>query len=130
MAYQAYPDLGVIVATINTVLYPLRFLRIFPFKDGLSLKMETLMQEAMKETGLNDFKNLDFVDCYKRVAALPIYKEQTLTNFGFLSARMEMKMFLTRRLMLNKYLKQYPAILDTKLKSPVFVFGLGRFCWI
>lgn len=45
---QKYPDLGPFVASINTVLYPLRWLRIFPFVDGNKLCIERLMQEAMQ----------------------------------------------------------------------------------
>lgn len=124
---QKYPDLGVVVAAINTVLYPLRWFKIFPFTNGNVLKIETLMQEVMRETGLHDFGGLEFVESYKRVAALPLYKAQALTNFGFISGRMEMKMFLTRRLQLNEYYKQHPEVLQTKLSAPVFVFGLGRY---
>lgn len=44
---QKYPDLGVVVAAINTALYPLRWLRVFPFRDGNVVKIQTLMKEAM-----------------------------------------------------------------------------------
>jgi hypothetical protein len=40
--------------------------------------------------------------------------------------RMEMKMFLTRRLHLTRYFRLHPQVLDTPLPAPVFVFGLGR----
>ena len=102
--------------------------KIFPFKDGIILNIDTLMAEAMQETGLHDFgEDLEFVGAYKRVAKEPIYRSQTLTNFGFISARMEMKMFLLRRLQSRDYLKRFPQVTDTALNAPVFVFGLGRF---
>lgn len=80
-----------------------------------------------QETGLADFgEDLEFVGAYERVAALPVYKAQSLTNFGFISARMEMKMSVLRRLQTRNYLKLFPNIASTKLEAPVFVFGLGR----
>lgn len=86
------------------------------------------LDTAHQETGLHDFgDNLDFVGAYKRVAALPVYQSQTLTNFGFLNARMEMKMLLLRRLQAVDYGKRFPQVFDTPLKAPVFVFGLGRY---
>ena len=45
---QKYPDLGAVVATINTILYPLRWFKLFPFVDGNTLDIEKLMQEAMQ----------------------------------------------------------------------------------
>jgi hypothetical protein len=95
---QKYPDLGVVVAGINTVLYPLRWLGLFPFLAGTTLDLEALMAECTADTGLSDWGDLGFVRAYRRVAQLPAYRAQAMSNFGFLSGYACLHFYLTSTL--------------------------------
>lgn len=63
---------------------------------------------------------------YKNIAAFPFYQKLTFSNLGLIMANTEMKMVMSRRLELERVFKKIPDIQKVPLKSPVFVFGLGR----
>lgn len=50
---KKYPDLGLYVAIVNTVLLPMRLFSLGPFKYGDRLDFNGAMKEAMTETGLS-----------------------------------------------------------------------------
>lgn len=123
---RKYPDLGFYVAVINTVLVPFRIFRLGIFRDGDKVNLDVAMKIAMKETGLNDFGDLSFATNYRLAQNLESYKALEYSNFGFMSAQMELVQMLSRRLRKVDYLKRYPEILNIKIESPIFVFGIGR----
>jgi len=85
------------------------------------------MKYAMKKTKLKDFGDLGFVDCYSGVHNTSIHRVKKYTNLGFLSARMELNMVMSRRLRLIEYFKKFPEILQIPVRSPVFVLGLDGY---
>ena len=88
---KKYPDLGLYVAIVNTVLLPMRLFHLGPFKYGDRLNYSGAMKEAMLETGLGQFNLfLDFVYncheiflCYLSFDRSDVYL--LLVDFGDLS---------------------------------------------
>lgn len=115
------------MAIINTVLGPIRFLKLGPFKHGRdSVNFDAICQEQIQLTGLSDYGDLSFISSYKNIASTPYYKQIVFSHFGFLNAVKEVGVFLKRRLMLTQYFKSAPEVLSVKIEQPVFVFGIGR----
>lgn len=81
------------------------------------------MRHAVKKTKLKDFGDLGFADCYSRLHNSSVHRLEKYSNLGFISARMELNMTMSRRLRLIEYLKVYPDVLNTPVRSPVFVLG-------
>lgn len=75
---------------------------------------------------MSDFGDLSFLSDYQRVADLPFYKSLTFSNLGLIIAQGELEMVLKRRLQLVDYLNRFPSVSSVPIRSPVFVFGLGR----
>lgn len=75
---------------------------------------------------LADFGDLSFAENYERVQQLPIHMMNRYSNFGFVNAAMEMTLVVARRLRLVDYCKRHPDVMKVPLRSPVFVFGIGR----
>ncbi len=120
-----YPEKGVWVAVLDTMFIPLRFLKIGPFKDG-KISLDAVMKSVMKETKLSDFGDLSFVDSFKVITESALQKSLTFSNIGYIMAFAEYTTNLTRRVQLIDYVKKAPEVLNIPIKSPVFVFGLGR----
>jgi hypothetical protein len=120
-----YPEKGVWVAVLDTLFIPLRLLRIGPFKDG-KISLDVIMKSVMKETKLSDFGDLSFVESFKVITESALQKSLTFSNIGYIMAFAEYTTNLTRRVQLIDYLKKAPEVLVIPIKSPVFVFGLGR----
>jgi hypothetical protein len=80
----------------------------------------------LNATSLDDFGDLSFATNYRLAQNLESYKALEYSNFGFMSAQMELVQMLSRRLRKVDYLKRYPEILNIKIESPIFVFGIGR----
>ncbi len=120
-----YPDKSYIIATLNIALAPLRALRLGPYREG-KLTFENSMQQAMKATKLSDFGDLKFVENYKIVTDTAFFKNLTLTNLGYITAQKELQILLRKRLKFIHYMKTAPQVLKVPIKSPIFVFGLGR----
>lgn len=127
VAFQTskYPEKGVWVAILDTLFIPLRFLRIGPFKDG-KISLDAIMKSVMIETKLSDFGDLSFVESFKLITESTLQKSLTFSNIGYIMAYAEYTTNLTRRVQLIEYVKKAPEVLDISIKSPVFVFGLGR----
>eukprot|EP00597_Dinobryon_sp_UTEXLB2267_P004715 CAMPEP_0170071386 /NCGR_PEP_ID=MMETSP0019_2-20121128/9342_1 /TAXON_ID=98059 /ORGANISM="Dinobryon sp., Strain UTEXLB2267" /LENGTH=443 /DNA_ID=CAMNT_0010279941 /DNA_START=160 /DNA_END=1491 /DNA_ORIENTATION=- len=85
------------------------------------------MKHAVKKTGLKDFGDLGFADCYSKLHNSSVHRVEKYSNIGFISARMELNMTMSRRLrLIEEYLKKNPQVLETPVRSPVFVLGLPR----
>lgn len=110
---------------INTSLSPIRFLGLGPFKHG-PLTMDNAIKGAMKKTKLSDFGSTDFVKNYNKIMESDFHKTQKLSNLGYASAQIEFNMTFVRRLKFIQYLKEFPDVLKTPVRSPVFVMGLPR----
>ncbi|RYH32602.1 sulfotransferase [archaeon] len=122
---RKYPEKSYTIATLNVALTPLRMFNIGPYKYG-EITIEKVMKLVSRETKLNDFGDLAFVERYRFVNTLPSFKEHQLTNLGYIMAITELRMMISRRLKLVDYLKNNPVVLQISAADPVFVFGLGR----
>lgn len=120
-----HPEKTLFNCFANNALAPFRFFRIGPFKQG-KIGIEAAMKHAVKKTKLKDFGDLGFADCYSKVHNSSVHRVEKYSNIGFVSARMELNMTMSRRLRLIEYLKRFPKVLETPVRSPVFVLGLPR----
>lgn len=120
-----YPEKSYVIAFMNTVLTPLRWLRIGPFKNG-DPNMVTMMKVMSDELKLFDYGDMSFVTAYKAISDMPKFKEERMTNIGVMMATAEYRIMLQRRLKLIQFLKSNPSIESIPIRAPVFVFGLGR----
>lgn len=107
---------------------PIRWLKLGKFKGGEDSvrDIHTLMKDAMDETGLNDFGDLDFVSNYMTMFATKSHSSFKFSNLGYIGAKIEMGLTFQRRLKLVQYLKTYPEVASVPVRSPVFVMGLPR----
>jgi hypothetical protein len=122
---KKYPEKSYVIGLLNTILYPLRKLKLGPFKYG-EWTLDNSLKLISEETGLTDYGELKFKEAYYATEKGPVFQRCKMTNLGQVVFQMEFQMTLTRRLKAVEYLKSHPEILDVKIKSPVFVFGLGR----
>jgi hypothetical protein len=103
-------------------------LKIGPWR--YSPDIESAIKVAMDETSLTDFGWTDrsgFVERYRTVKSVGLSKTQgRYTPFGHYLALTALVRRMKDRLQLIDYLKKHPAVLQTKLKSPIFVIGLTR----
>lgn len=122
---RKFPEKSWVIALIDTIMFPLRVLRIGPFKRG-EWTYEKSMQHAEEVTGLHDWGDRAFVESYKTLHAGRIHKRLKFTNLGQFIMQNEFEMIMCRRLRAIDYLKSHPEIEKIEIKEPVFVFGLGR----
>jgi hypothetical protein len=122
---QKYPEKSYVIALLNTIFIPLRLLHLGPFSMG-KVTLEKSMEIAMKDSGLTDFGDLSFVESYKKMSELPVFKTLKLSNLGFMMAAGEFQMNLRRRLELVNFLKKHPEVEKVPIKEPLLIFGLGR----
>ena len=88
-----------------------------------------VLKAAQKKAKLQDFgitNENDFKKHFDLIMSSKEYKQQKLTNLGFVFANLELQMCFVRRLKFVDFLKQNPDVLKTKVVSPVFVMGLPR----
>lgn len=121
------PEKTWLVAVLNVVATPLRWLHIPPFDPNL-LELDKAMQQGMKAIGLYNFEdtNVNMVDMYQRFKDTAFYKSLDFTNVGIMLSYMEVTVSIQRKLELVQYLKDVPQVLQVPVKSPVFVIGMGR----
>ena len=120
------PKASYIMALLNILLNIPRILHLGPFKHGSKVDINTTVKRVAKKTRMSDFGDLSFLSDYQRVADLPFYKSLTFSNLGLIIAQGELEMVLKRRLQLVDYLNRFPSVSSVPIRSPVFVFGLGR----
>lgn len=114
---------------INIALYPVRLLKLGPYKGGERRVRDVneAIKYAMKKTKLNDLgPDNSFVSSFQQIMNSKTQKSQHFTNLGYISGDIELKMNFVRRLKLVQYLKDVPAVKQIPVISPVFVMGLPR----
>jgi len=92
------------------------------------LNGDALVEQAMKETGLDEFdadtyrEGLDvYINDFNKGIVQGIYSDQ-----GIQVAAYDCVKYLGDRLKVADYLRQNPELLDRKIEKPVFVMGVPR----
>lgn len=90
-----------------------------------SLKFDSLLRAAQKETGLSDFGEEIFVDPLRQLLGA-IKDEARLHPFGRFITRKRLVNLLCNRLRAEYWFKKHPEILDADLLPVVMITGLQR----
>ena len=93
--------------------------------DFPSLKFDSLLRTAQKETGLSDFGEESFVDPLNHLL-VAIQDEARLHPFGKFITRKRLVNLLCNRLRAEYWFKKHPEILDAELLPVVMITGLQR----
>lgn len=89
------------------------------------LDEESLLQHAMRSTGLDDFGDELWREPF-RVLVKSLEEEAQLTLMGRLMARSDIVLWLGTRLRVTDTLKRFPQILDEEITAPMIIVGLPR----
>jgi hypothetical protein len=89
------------------------------------LDKDQLLQEAMDQTGLQDFGEEDFQQPLERLIAA-LNTQAKLNDFGSFRAQFTINAGLTNRLKIQQYLCEHPEVRDEVVERPVFIVGLPR----
>ena len=92
---------------------------------GVELSRESILAEARRETGLDDFGSGDFLQ------RLDLLVEEWdgdagLSGLGRLTLRNKLVRHCANRLLIRDLLKRHPEIHDIEIKAPIIVAGLPR----
>lgn len=92
------------------------------------LNANSLIEQAMKKTGIDAFDSDSyreglnvFVDDFNNGIEKGIY-----TETGIQQAGQDCLHYLSNRLRVSDYLRQFPELLERKIERPVFVMGIPR----
>lgn len=91
----------------------------------VSLDPESLIEEAIQETGLSDFGDELFREPL-RILTKSLDSESRLSPVGRLTQRQRLVGSLAARLRMQDYLKRYPEIRDIEITNPVVIVGFPR----
>lgn len=94
-------------------------------KGIVPLDEESLLKEAMKNTGLSDFGDKKWITHF-RILINAIENEAKLNLCGRILSRSDIIMYLEARLTITECYKQNPEIEDEVITEPVFIVGSGR----
>lgn len=92
------------------------------------LAADALIEQAMKETGVDAFDN----DTYREGLDVFIASfnegidKGWMSERGIESARADTLHYLRGRLNVSQYLREYPELLERQIEKPVFVMGIPR----
>lgn len=89
------------------------------------LELEALRQQAMVDTGLEDFGDPAFYEALERLLEA-LHTEARLNEFGHMRAEMTILDGLSRRLEIEDYLTSHPEVGEQQVERPVFILGLPR----
>ncbi|GAB3377822.1 sulfotransferase [Spongiibacter taiwanensis] len=89
------------------------------------LDEQSLLNSAMKATGLSDFGPDDWREPF-RVYIKALEEEAELNLLGRIRTRSEILQFLCARLRIEEEYKRHPEIADEEIKQPIVVIGQGR----
>jgi hypothetical protein len=95
-------------------------------RSVISLAPESLMEEAMRNTGLSNFGADGRWEKHFRKLLEAIETEGKLTPFGRLLTRSDFLVYLEARLRIEEEYRKHPEIEDEVIKNPVFIVGFGR----
>lgn len=109
------------VFAFNTVGRPLQRSGFQP----LSLDDRGILDEAVRQTGLEDYGDNDFQEPL-RLLLRSLDTESYLTPLGRITARNDTLALLESRLHLVEDRKRNPGIAETQIRAPLFILGLPR----
>jgi len=91
----------------------------------IELSVDSILGEARKKTGLDDFGPNDFLE---RLGLLldEWSHDEGLTNIGRLTLRNKLLQHVTSRLLIHDTWKRHPEIFDIEIVKPIIVAGLPR----
>ncbi len=89
------------------------------------LEIDQLVEAAVKETGLSDFGENDFLEPLERLVQA-LDAQARLNDFGRLRATMTIQSGLANRLRIQDHLLSNPLVFKEEIKSPIFIVGLPR----
>ena len=94
---------------------------------GLRPRLEdrSLLDAAVKSTGLTDFGSDDFREGLRRLCTA-LDGEAQLTTIGRVAARKRLIGLLETRLRLEDHRKRHPEVAEQQIVAPMFVLGLPR----
>lgn len=92
---------------------------------NISMDRNVLLETAVKQTGLSDFGDKDFLEGLD-VLLDSLITEADLSKQGVLNAQQAIINTLITKLHLTENEKQIPEITQTPIKKPVFIIGLPR----
>jgi hypothetical protein len=98
---------------------------VLNMRSVVPLDEDSLLAEARKNTGLNDFGDDGWIEHF-RALLVAIEKEAKLNFMGRLLTRSEFINYLEIRLQVQDYFKRFPEIDDEVIKEPVMLLGHGR----
>ena len=75
------PEKSYFWCILNSILLPIRILKLGPYKDG-KITLEKAMKYAMKKEKLTDFGDVTFVKSYNLMTNTDAHKSLKLTNLG------------------------------------------------
>lgn len=91
----------------------------------VSLEQASLLEEARRNTGLDDFGDSNFRDGMQRLLD-SLEQEARLTAIGRLIAHGEVLRHLENRLRVAADWQRWPEMAEVKIEKPIFVVGLPR----
>lgn len=91
----------------------------------VDLSESSLLETAMRTTGLDDFGPESWREGYHRLLS-EIDRTARLNLVGRIIARSEILRSLRARLMMAQAYKEHPEIADEEVANPVFITGMGR----
>lgn len=94
-------------------------------KSIVPLDEASLLDEARRNTGLDDFGNDGWLDHF-RVLLRAIDDEAQLNFFGRILTRSDLLVYLEGRLNIIEAYRRHPEIDDEVIVEPVFILGFGR----
>jgi hypothetical protein len=92
---------------------------------SVDLDQESLLEEAMRNTGLSDFGDDSFREGLSVLLA-SLEEEARLNEFGRLFAHKEILRHLENRLKVTADWKRYPEMAEVEIVQPIFVVSLPR----
>ena len=107
------------VARINEEGEHLNIQSIVPLDE------ESLLKEAVNNTGLNDFGEDNWI-IHFRVLIKAIEEEAKLNLCGRILTRSDLLLYLEARLEVNECYKKHPEIEKEVITAPIFIVGSGR----
>ena len=83
------PEKSLLNSALSIALTPVRYFKLGPYKYGSKITLSGALKYAMKKAKLNDFgvtKEANFQEHYELIMNSKEYKDQQLTNLGFIFA--------------------------------------------
>ena len=99
--------------------------RVFDSRSVVPLDEASLLDHAVRNTGLEDFGEDDWREPFG-ILLRSIDEEADLNLMGRLTTRSDLLVHLEGRLQIIDWYKRHPEVEDEEIREPVFVTGLPR----